>query len=155
MDVATVVIPSLISVVLTFVMMIGFYSRWILPYLTDLTNSLPEKIRGNTEPFIDQKIATITETVNTSMTELKGSFRATSNRLNRTMNQAEDLLIGMDIDPEDEDQVNSARKKLEKRYGADVAVEAITRLFTSIAQNQKAEEAQKAAIAAPRGDGWD
>lgn len=155
MDVTSLVIPPVISVVVNFLILVVFYSKWILPYLTRLQESLPARVRESTEPFINEKIGEFTERLDSSIVELKGSFKATSSRLNRTMKQADDFLQGLDIDPDDEEQVSEARTKLVNRYGENVAINAITNLFASIAQNQNAKAAQNAAIEARSTDGWD
>lgn len=147
MDVATIGLSAAINACTTVILMIVLYSKWILPYLTKTSNSIPEQVKAQVIPFVDEKMTEIDAKFSASVDDLKGAVKATSARFQRTVNQAEKVLGGMDIDLEDEEQVDAARAQLAKSYGLDVAMQAINSLLSS--RLPKKEDAAKAS------DGWD
>ena len=147
MDVATIGLSAAINACTTVILMIILYSKWILPYLTKTSNSIPEQVKAQVIPFVDEKMSEIDAKFTASVDDLKGAVKATSARFQRTVNQASKVLGDMDIDLEDEDQVDAARAQLAKSYGIDVAMQAINSLLSS--RLPKKEEPAKVA------DGWD
>lgn len=147
MDVATIGLSAAINACTTVILMIVLYSKWILPYLTKTSNSIPEQVKAQVIPFVDEKMSEIDAKFSASVDDLKGAVKATSARFQRTVNQASKVLGDMDIDLEDEDQVDAARAQLAKSYGLDVAMQAINSLLSS--RLPKKEEPAKVS------DGWD
>lgn len=146
MDVATVILSGVISAITTVCIMIVFYSRWILPYLTKLTNSIPAQVREFIEPYVNEKFVQIEGMVSDKVEDITKTVKTTSARFQRTVNQAIDF-IGDDIDLSDDDQVEQARARVARRYGADVATSVISQLFNSITAKNSVKEA-------PKNDGW-
>ena len=85
-----------------------------------------------------------------TVAQVSASVRATSARLSRTMDQAQDYLSaqGVVLDPENPQSIDVAATSLKERYGATMAMQLIDKLLTSYTQNT-----QKAAVAA-ESDGW-
>ena len=158
MDVLTVAASAVISALTTICLMFVFYSRWILPYLTKLTNSIPEQVKTLVFPYVEKTIGETIESLKTEIgakvAEVSQSVKTTSARFNRTVKQAESYLAanGIEIDPDNDESVENARNVLSPRYGLDVATQAIGQLVTSIIENR-----QKAAVSdgnKAANDGW-
>lgn len=150
MDVATIGMSAAINAATTILLMICLYSRWILPYLTSVSNSIPAQVKEGVIPIVNEKMTEIDAKFSASVEDLKASVKATSARFQRTVNQAEKVLGGMDIDLEDEEQVDAARAQLAKSYGLDVAIQAINSLLSS-----RISSSSKALQEGPKTDGWD
>lgn len=134
MDALTVVILSvLLHTVSTFAVMYLFYSRWILPYLTSITQSVPESVKGFVEPYLDSKIVEIYG----KMDDVTASVKASTARFQRTVNQAVSCVSDMDdVDLESEEGIQDIRSRLSNRYGADVALQAVGKLLADLADRK-------------------
>jgi len=150
MDVATVVLSGIISAVSSICIMIVFYSRWILPYLTEITNSIPTQVKDLVFPFVRETVDGMQTELKETVAQVSASVRATSARLSRTMNQAEEYLNsqGVVLDPENPQSIDTASASLKERYGATMAMQLIDKLLTSYASRPA-----KAADTA-QSDGW-
>jgi len=150
MDVATVVLSGIISAVSSICIMIVFYSRWILPYLTEITNSIPTQVKDLVFPFVRETVDGMQTELKDTVAQVSASVRATSARLSRTMNQAEEYLNsqGVVLDPENPQSIDTASASLKERYGATMAMQLIDKLLTSYANRPP-----KAADTA-QSDGW-
>lgn len=150
MDVATVALSGIISAVSSICIMIVFYSRWILPYLTGITESIPIQVKELVFPFVKETVDGMQTEIKDTVAQVSASVRATSARLSRTMDQAQDYLSaqGVVLDPENPQSIDIAATSLKERYGATMAMQLIDKLLTSYTQNT-----QKAAVAA-ESDGW-
>ena len=150
MDVATVALSGIISAVSSICIMIVFYSRWILPYLTGITESIPIQVKELVFPFVKETVDGMQTEIKDTVAQVSASVRATSARLSRTMDQAQDYLSaqGVVLDPENPQSIDVAATSLKERYGATMAMQLIDKLLTSYTQNT-----QKAAVAA-ESDGW-
>lgn len=148
MDVATIGISAAINACTTIVLMIIVYSKWVLPYLTRVSNSIPIQVKDSVVPYVDGKMSEIDAKLSDNIEQLKGTIKATQARFQRSINQAEKVLGTMDIDFENEEEVDAARAQLAKSYGLDVAMQAINGLIASRLPNQK-KDPEKVS------DGWD
>lgn len=150
MDVATVALSGIISAVSSICIMIVFYSRWILPYLTEITESIPTQVKDLVFPFVKETVDGMQTELKDTVAQVSASVRATSARLSRTMNQAEDYLAaqGVVLDPENPQSIDTASASLKEKYGATMAMQLIDKLLTSYSNHP-----QKPADAAVS-DGW-
>lgn len=150
MDVATVALSGIISAVSSICIMIVFYSRWILPYLTGITESIPIQVKELVFPFVKETVDGMQNELKETVAQVSASVRATSARLSRTMNQAEEYLNsqGVVLDPENPQSIDTASASLKERYGATMAMQLIDKLLTSYANRP-----QKPADTAVS-DGW-
>lgn len=150
MDVATVALSGIISAVSSICIMIVFYSRWILPYLTGITESIPVQVKELVFPFVKETVDGMQNELKDTVAQVSASVRATSARLSRTMDQAQDYLSaqGVVLDPENPQSIDLASASLKERYGATMAMQLIDKLLTSYTQNT-----QKPAVATGS-DGW-
>lgn len=139
MDALTVVLLSvLLHTVSTFAIMYLFYSRWILPYLTSITQSVPESVKGFVEPYLDSKIVEIYG----KMDDVTASVKASTARFQRTVNQAVSCVSDMDdVDLESEEGIQDIRSRLSNRYGADVALQAVGKLLADLADRKTTAKA--------------
>lgn len=139
MDALTVVLLSvLLHTVSTFAVMYLFYSRWILPYLTSITQSVPESVKGFVEPYLDSKIVEIYG----KMDDITASVKASTARFQRTVNQAVSCVSDMDdVDLESEEGIQDIRSRLSNRYGADVALQAVGKLLADLADRKTTAKA--------------
>lgn len=150
MDVATVALSGIISAVSSICIMIVFYSRWILPYLTGITESIPIQVKELVFPFVKETVDGMQTELKDTVAQVSASVRATSARLSRTMNQAEEYLNsqGVVLDPENPQSIDTASASLKERYGATMAMQLIDKLLTSYSNRP-----QKPADTAVS-DGW-
>lgn len=150
MDVATVALSGIISAVSSICIMIVFYSRWILPYLTGITESIPIQVKELVFPFVKETVDGMQTELKDTVAQVSASVRATSARLSRTMNQAEDYLAaqGVVLDPENPQSIDTASASLKERYGATMAMQLIDKLLTSY-QSRPQKPADTAVS-----DGW-
>lgn len=144
MDALTVVILSvLLHTVSTFAVMYLFYSRWILPYLTSITQSVPESVKGFVEPYLDSKIVEIYG----KMDDITASVKASTARFQRTVNQAVGYVSDMDdVDLESEEDIQTVKNRLSNRYGVDVAMQAIGKILADVADKKTADKASKETV---------
>lgn len=143
MDVLTVIASASVSALTTVVLMFGFYKLWILPYLTKLTESVPSQCRSLLEPFVDEKLEEVSAIIDDRMESIVKTVRTSSARFQRTVNQAAQALDLEMVDLSTEEGQELATQQLSKRYGMDVAVQAVSQLVQSIISAKK--EAEKPA----------
>ena len=149
MDVATILLSGLVSAISSICIMIVFYSRWILPYLTNVSESIPSKVKELVFPYVDEMITQLKAELNDTVSEVSASVRATSARLSRSIDQAEEYLQsqGVTLNPDDPASVDNTVDVLKEKYGRRFAMQVIDKLLTSYTTPQKAAiEAQN--------DGW-
>lgn len=149
MDVATILLSGLVSAISSICIMIVFYSRWILPYLTNVSESIPSKVKELVFPYVDEMITQLKAELNDTVSEVSASVRATSARLSRSIDQAEEYLQsqGVTLNPDDPASVDNTVDVLKEKYGKRFAMQVIDKLLTSYTTPQKAPiEAQN--------DGW-
>lgn len=132
MDFLTVGTSAVISTCCTIVLMIVFYKVWILPYLTKLTESVPSQCRALLGPYVDEKLNQVSEMIQEQVATVSESVKKSSARFQRTVNQAAAALDLDEIDLSTESGQEQATAQLSKRYGVDVAVQAVTQLIQSI-----------------------
>lgn len=149
MDVATILLSGLVSAISSICIMIVFYSRWILPYLTNVSESIPSKVKELVFPYVDEMITQLKAELNDTVSEVSASVRATSARLSRSIDQAEEYLAaqGVTLNPDDPASVDNTVDVLKEKYGKRFAMQVIDKLLTSYTTPQKAT------IEAPN-DGW-
>ena len=150
MDVATILLSGLVSAISSICIMIVFYSRWILPYLTSVSESIPSKVKELVFPYVDEMITQLKAELNDTVSEVSASVRATSARLSRSIDQAEEYLQsqGVTLNPDDPASVDNTVDVLKEKYGKRFAMQVIDKLLTSYNPTP-----QKAPIEAPN-DGW-
>ena len=150
MDVATVLLGGMVSAISSICIMIVFYSRWILPYLTNVSESIPSKVKELVFPYVDEMITQLKAELNDTVSEVSASVRATSARLSRSIDQAEEYLQsqGVTLNPDDPASVDNTVDVLKEKYGKRFAMQVIDKLLTSYNPTP-----QKAPIEAPN-DGW-
>lgn len=132
MDVLTVIASGAVGALVTFLLMFFFYRFWILPYLTELTCSVPSSVKELVFPYVDGMKKEIMDEINGRIDDTLKTVKASSARFQRTVNQACASLDLENVDLETEDGIEAAKSQISKRYGADVAIQAITQLITSM-----------------------
>ena len=149
MDVATILLSGLVSAISSICIMIVFYSRWILPYLTAVSQSIPAQVKELVFPFVDQTITQLKAELSDTVSEAMASVRATSARLSRSIDQAEEYLAaqGVELNPNDPASVDNTVDVLKEKYGKRFAMQVIDKLLTSYTTPQKA-------TIEPLNDGW-
>ena len=132
------------SAVVTMLLMFVFYRFWILPYLTEISLSIPSSVKELVFPYVDDMKNSMMAEVRANVEEVSKSVKATSARFQRTVNQAAAALDLDEFDLDSEEGQQAAKAKLTKSYGADVAVQAITQLIQSIQEgrNKPSENAK-------------
>ena len=150
MDVATILLSGLVSAISSICIMIVFYSRWILPYLTAVSESIPSKVKELVFPYVNEMIGQLKTELSDTVSEVSASVRATSARLSRSIDQAEEYLQsqGVTLNPDDPASVDNTVDVLKEKYGKRFAMQVIDKLLTSYNPTPK-----KAAIEA-QNDGW-
>lgn len=129
------------SAVVTMLLMFVFYRFWILPYLTEISLSIPSSVKELVFPYVDDMKNSMMAEVRANVEEVSKSVKATSARFQRTVNQAAAALDLDEFDLDSEEGQQAAKEKLTKSYGADIAVQAISQLIQSIqaGRNKPAE----------------
>ena len=150
MDVATILLSGLVSAISSICIMIVFYSRWILPYLTAVSESIPSQVKDLVFPYVNETISQLKAELTDTVSEVSASVRATSARLSRSIDQAEEYLQsqGVTLNPNDPASVDNTVDVLKEKYGKRFAMQVIDKLLTSYNPTP-----QKAPIEAPS-DGW-
>ncbi len=149
MDVATILLSGLVSAISSICIMIVFYSRWILPYLTAVSESIPSQVKDLVFPYVNETISQLKSELSDTVSDVAASVRATSARLSRSIDQAEEYLAaqGVELNPNDPKSVDNTVDVLKEKYGKRFAMQVIDKLLTSYSGPQKAPiEAQN--------DGW-
>lgn len=142
MDVLTIALSALFSTICTFILMLGFYRFWILPYLTALTESVPAQCRALLEPYVKEQMEFVMSSLDDRLGELTKSVKTSASRFQRTVKTAAEALDLDEFDMETEEGQTAAREKLASRYGFEVASQAIVKIIQDI-QNSKALAAAK------------
>ena len=127
------------SAVVTVVLMFLFYRFWILPYLTEISLSIPSSVKELVFPYVDELKTSLIDEVKSNVEEVSKSVKATSARFQRTVNQAAAALDLDEVDLSTEEGQQAAKEKLTKSYGADIAMQAVSQLIQTIAARKKAE----------------
>ena len=150
MDVATILLSGLVSAISSICIMIVFYSRWILPYLTNVSESIPSKVKELVFPYVDEMITQLKAELNDTVSEVSASVRATSARLSRSIDQAEEYLQsqGVTLNPDDPASVDNTVDVLKEKYGKRFAMQVIDKLLTSY------NPTPQKAPSAPEYEGW-
>ena len=143
MDVLTVIASGAVGALVTFLLMFFFYRFWILPYLTELTCSVPSSVKELVFPYVDGMKKEIMDEINNRIDDTLKTVKASSARFQRTVNQACASLDLDNVDLETEDGIEAAKSQISKRYGADVAIQAITQLIASMQAAKKPSELEK------------
>lgn len=131
------------SAVVTMVLMFIFYRFWILPYLTEISLSIPSSVKELVFPYVDELKKSLIEEVKGNVEEVTKAVKTTSARFQRTVNQAAAALDLDDLDILSEEGQQAAKEKLTKSYGADVAIQAISQLIQTIQDRKTAEKNNK------------
>ena len=150
MDVATILLSGLVSAISSICIMIVFYSRWILPYLTAVSESIPSQVKDLVFPYVNETISQLKAELNDTVSEVSASVRATSARLSRSIDQAEEYLAaqGVELNPNDPKSVDNTVDVLKEKYGKRFAMQVIDKLLTSY------NPTPQKAPSAPEYDGW-
>lgn len=127
------------SAAVTMVLMFVFYRFWILPYLTEISLSIPSSVKELVFPYVDQMKDAMIGEIKTNVEEVSKAVKTTSARFQRTVNQAAAALDLDDYDLTSEDGQQAAKEKLTKSYGADIAVQAVSQLIQSLTSKKKDE----------------
>lgn len=127
------------SAAVTVVLMFLFYRFWILPYLTEISLSIPSSVKELVFPYVDDLKNTLIEEVKSNVEEVSKSVKATSARFQRTVNQAAAALDLDEVDLTTEEGQQVAKEKLTKSYGADIAIQAVSQLIQSLTSKKKDE----------------
>lgn len=139
---ADIFATAAVSAAVTVVLMFTFYRFWILPYLTEISLSIPSSVKELVFPYVDELKASLIGEVKQNVEEVTRAVKTTSARFQRTVNQAAAALDLDDIDILSEEGQEAAKEKLTKSYGADVAIQAISQLIQTIQARKKAEDKQ-------------
>lgn len=126
--IASGAVGAIVSICLMFL----FYRFWILPYLTDITSSVPSSVRDLVFPYVDTLKKEITSEIEGKMSDLIKTVKTSGARFQRTVNQACNMLDLDTVDLETDEGIEAAKNQISKKYGVDVAVQAITQLLTSM-----------------------
>lgn len=131
------------SATVTMVLMFVFYRFWILPYLTEISLSIPSSVKELVFPYVDDMKNSMIAEIKTNVEEVSKAVKTTSARFQRTVNQAAAALDLDDYDLTTEDGQQAAKEKLTKSYGADIAVQAISQLIQSLTAKKAAQETKE------------
>lgn len=129
------------SAAVTMVLMFVFYRFWILPYLTEISLSIPSSVKELVFPYVDEMKTAMIDEIKTNVEEVSKAVKTTSARFQRTVNQAAAALDLDEYDLTSEDGQQAAKEKLTKSYGADIAIQAVSQLIQSLTA-KKAEPPQ-------------
>ena len=136
---ADIIATAATSAAVTMVLMFVFYRFWILPYLTEISLSIPSSVKELVFPYVDQMKDAMIGEIKTNVEEVSRAVKTTSARFQRTVNQAAAALDLEDYDLTSEDGQQAAKEKLTKSYGADIAVQAVSQLIQSLTSKKKDE----------------
>ena len=132
-----------VSAVVTIGLMFVFYRFWILPYLTEISLSIPASVKELVFPYVDELKGSILSEIETKIEEVSKSVKTTSARFQRTVNQAAAALDLEGLDLETEEGQQAAKDKLTKSYGVDVAIQAVSQLIQTMQARKTAEDATR------------
>ena len=128
------------SAAVTMVLMFVFYRFWILPYLTEISLSIPSSVKELVFPYVDELKKSLIDEVKNNVEEVSRAVKTTSARFQRTVNQAAAALDLDEVDLTTEEGQQAAKEKLTKSYGADIAIQAISQLIQTIQDRKTAEK---------------
>lgn len=131
------------SAVVTIVLMFLFYRFWILPYLTEISLSIPSSVKELVFPYVDELKTSLIDEVKHNVEEVSRAVKTTSARFQRTVNQAAAALDLDEVDLSTEEGQQAAKEKLTKSYGADIAIQAVSQIIQSLAAKKAAEPTNK------------
>ena len=131
------------SAAVTMVLMFVFYRFWILPYLTEISFSIPSSVKELVFPYVDDLRNSMIAEIKSNVEEVSKAVKTTSARFQRTVNQAAAALDLDEYDLTSEDGQQAAKEKLTKSYGADIAVQAISQLIQSLTAKKAAQETKE------------
>ena len=134
------------SAAVTMVLMFVFYRFWILPYLTEISLSIPSSVKELVFPYVDELKTSLIDEVKTNVDEVSRAVKTTSARFQRTVNQAAAALDLDEVDLTTEEGQQAAKEKLTKSYGADIAIQAISQLIQTIQDRKTAEKNNKGGL---------
>lgn len=137
-----IIATSAVSAVVTMCLMFVFYRFWILPYLTEISLSIPSSVKELVFPYVDDMKKSMMEEVRNNVEEVSKAVKTTSARFQRTINQAAASLDLDDVDLLTEEGQLAAKEKLTKSYGADIAIQAVSQLIQSLTAKKAAENNQ-------------
>lgn len=137
-----IIATAAVSAVVTMCLMFVFYRFWILPYLTEISLSIPSSVKELVFPYVDDMKKSMMEEVRTNVEEVSKAVKTTSARFQRTINQAAASLDLDDVDLLTEEGQAAAKEKLTRSYGADVAIQAVSQLIQSLTAKKAAENNQ-------------
>ena len=132
-----------VSAAVTIGLMFVFYRFWILPYLTEISLSIPASVKELVFPYVDELKGSILSEIETKIEEVSKSVKTTSARFQRTVNQAAAALDLEGLDLETEEGQQAAKDKLTKSYGVDVAIQAVSQLIQTMQARKTAEDATR------------
>lgn len=137
MDVATIIAGGIVSAVSSICIMIVFYSRWILPYLTAVSESIPAQVKDLVFPYVEETVGKLKTELTDTVSDVSASVRATSARLSRSMDQAEEYLAaqGVQLNPSDPKSIDTSIGVLREKYGKTFAMQIIDKLLSSYNSN--------------------
>lgn len=137
MDFLTVVTSAALSGLVSTGLLFVFYRFWILPYLTQITLSVPNSVQELVLPYVDQKMSDVENMIDGKISQVTDTVKKSSASFQRTVNKAAAALDLDEIDLDSEDGQQAARDKLARSYGYDVAMQAVAQLIESIRAPKK------------------
>lgn len=143
MDFLTVFTSACLSGIVSTMLLFLFYRFWILPYLTEITLSVPSSVKELVLPYVDSKMGEVQALIDDRITEVTSTVKKSSASFQRTVNRAAAALDLEDVDLETEDGQQAARDKLARSYGYDVAMQAVSQLIQSIQAGKKPAKEEK------------
>lgn len=147
MDFLTVATSAALSGIVSTGLLFIFYRFWILPYLTQITLSVPNSVQELVLPYVDDKMQEVQGMIDDKITEVTDTVKKSSASFQRTVNKAAAALDLEEIDLDSEEGQQAARDKLARSYGYDVAMQAVAQLIQSIRTPKKAVEPSKGVTA--------
>lgn len=146
MDFLTVITSAALSGLVSTGLLFVFYRFWILPYLTEITLSVPSSVESLVLPYVDTKMQEVQTMLDDRISEVTNTVKKSSASFQRTVNKAAAALDLDDVDLETEDGQQAARDKLARSYGYDVAMQAVSQLIQSIKAGQQKPAAIKEGV---------
>lgn len=143
MDFLTVFTSACMSGIVSTMLLFVFYRFWILPYLTEITLSVPSSVKELVLPYVDSKMQDVQTVIDTKIDEVTNTVKKSSASFQRTVNKAAAALDLEDVDLETEDGQQAARDKLARSYGYDVAIQAVSQLIQSIGAAKTAPKSKE------------
>lgn len=143
MDFLTVATSAALSGFVSMLLLFVFYRFWILPYLTQITLSVPSSVQELVLPYVDSKMSEVQAMIDDKITTVTDTVKKSSASFQRTVNKAAAALDLEEVDLDTEEGQAAARDKLAHSYGYDVAMQAVAQLIQSIRAPKKDVEPQR------------